>query len=36
VAAHAFEKLGIRSRVQLARLSMQEVDEPVEVHRLWG
>ncbi|MET8772594.1 LuxR family transcriptional regulator [Streptomyces sp. NPDC004658] len=27
---HAFEKLGIRSRVQLARLYLQEVDQPVE------
>ncbi|GGJ28936.1 response regulator transcription factor [Streptomyces brasiliensis] len=28
---HAFEKLGIRSRVQLARLYMREVDQPAEV-----
>lgn len=28
---HAFEKLGIRSRVQLARLYLQEVDQPAEV-----
>ncbi|MFF4346221.1 LuxR C-terminal-related transcriptional regulator [Streptomyces sp. NPDC001530] len=28
---HAFEKLGIRSRVQLARLYLQEVDQAVEV-----
>ncbi|MFF4837967.1 LuxR C-terminal-related transcriptional regulator [Streptomyces sp. NPDC001315] len=27
---HAFEKLGIRSRVQLARLYLQEVDQPAE------